>query len=337
MNDLVLDPSETRQPRRAAPGDAPMAAPAKGGVGRIALVAGLGLAGLGAFAGATSLMSSLVAPKPVSAVASRLKAADWPDLKDGLPSLAGTPSSTGTAQARFSLPPAEPPAAEPPAALAAVPEPLARGTADLKPAEIKPAAAAQISVPQAAPIQAAAPQVSTPAQAAARPAPPIENAPVIGPVRQASTLPPSRTAAVLPARAAETMRARTASTTFAALPPEHAAKPELPKADLPKPDLPKADPVKPEAAAPAVEQTAAPEAKPAARGEKPDAKPKAKPVQARKPAAAPTAVAAATAPEESDETEVFGIRMPTLSATGRKIGAGVEALGDAVKSLPDKF
>lgn len=304
MNDLALDPTETRRPRQAA------AAPAAG-LGRIALVSALGLAGLGAFAGATSLMSGLVAPKPAAVVAvARQSAADWPDLKDGLPALAGS------APARIALPAAEPPAAEPPRPLAAAPEP-------------------QPAAPRPAPVQAAA-RTATPAAlpaavaAAPPPAPAIENAPVVAPpARQASVLPPSRTVATLPARPAETVRARTASTAFAALPPEPAVKPEA---------------VKPEAAAPALDQTAAPaapEAKPAVRSEKPEAKPEArpkpKPVQARKPAAVPTTVAAATAPEDPEETEVFGIRMPTLAATGRKIGAGVEAFGDAVKSLPDKF
>lgn len=314
MNDLALDPTETRRPRQAA------AAPAAG-LGRIAIVSALGLAGLGAFAGATSLMSGLVAPKPAAAVAvARQSAADWPDLKDGLPALAGS------APARIALPPAEPPAAEPPRPLAAAPE--------ARPA-VPPSAEPQPAMPRPAPVQAVARAATPPAPPAAvasarPPAPAIENAPVVGPpARQASVLPPSRTVATLPARPAETVRARTASTTFAALPPEPAVKPEA---------------VKPEAAAPALDQTAAPatpEAKPAARGEKPEAKPEArpkpKPAQARKPAAAPTAVAAATVPEEPEETEVFGIRMPTLAATGRKLGAGVEALGEAVKSLPDKF
>jgi hypothetical protein len=336
MNDLVLDPSETRQPRDAA--SAASRAVLAGGLGRLALgtalVGALGLAGLGAFAGATSLMSSLIPPKPAPAMASRHKAADWPDLKDGLPSLAG--ASSGTAQARIALPPAEPPA--PPATTqAALPEPM---HAAPEPSAFKPLApeapairSADRGAPEVKPSETrpAAIPAAPPAQAAARPAPPIENASVIGPTRQASTLPPSRTVATLPARAAETVRARTASTTFAALPPDSAK--ETPRIEASKPD-----PVKSEA--PALDHSAAPaapEAKPAARGEKPEAKPKAKPVQARKPVAAPTTVAAAAPPDEADETEVFGIKMPTLSATGRKIGAGVEALGDAVKSLPDKF
>ena len=168
---------------------------------------------------------------------------------------------------------------------------------------------------------------------------------MIGPARQASVLPPPRPVSVLPARTAETVRARTASTTFAALPPEPAAKPEIAKPETANSESAKSETAKPEAtravpAAPLTEQTPPPAAaKAAGRGEEPNAKAearKARPVQARKPAAA-TAVAAAAVPAEPEETEVFGIRVPTLAATGRKIGAGVEALGDAVKSLPDKF
>ena len=335
MNDLVLDPSETREPRSAAPARGP--APAKAGLGRVALVSALGLAGLGAFAGATSLMSGLVSPKPASAVAIRHKAADWPDLKDGLPALAGVPAagSTGTAAARISLPPAEPPVAE--AAQRAAAEPPPVRAADAKPLDTPldlRASDPKVPAPPA-PLQPV-----EPVRAAARPAPPIENAPVIGPARQASVLPPPRPVSVLPARTAETVRARTASTTFAALPPEPAAKPEIAKPESAKSETAKPEATRAVPAAPLTEQAPPPAAaKAAGRGEEPKAKAearKAKPVQARKPAAA-TAVAAAAVPEEPEETEVFGIRVPTLAATGRKIGAGVEALGDAVKSLPDKF
>ena len=80
--------------------------------------------------------------------------------------------------------------------------------------------------------------------------------------------------------------------------------------------------------------------KPAASVAKPSvavAKPKpvkpAKPVQeaSAEPAAAP---AAAPEPEQS---EIFGLKVPSLAPAGRKIAESVEALGNAVKNLPNQF
>jgi hypothetical protein len=70
----------------------------------------------------------------------------------------------------------------------------------------------------------------------------------------------------------------------------------------------------------------------------------AKPTVAR----AAVAVAEATAPkaqaaqapteaEQPESTEVFGLKVPSLAPAGRKIQESVEALGKAIKSLPDRF
>lgn len=49
---------------------------------------------------------------------------------------------------------------------------------------------------------------------------------------------------------------------------------------------------------------------------------------------------AAPAPAETEQlegTEVFGLRVPSLAPAGRKIQESIEALGGAIKSLPDRF
>ncbi|GJE58087.1 hypothetical protein [Methylobacterium trifolii] len=274
MNDLTLDPSETRPVRAAA------ARPPGRAGGRVVLFSVLGVAGLGAFGlGATNLLAGLAGP-PKPRIAVRQNASDWPDLKDGMPALA-----TGSvAPPRGSVPPvaavAPEPAVEPPARTAALvpPEPA-----------IRPAAVDTV-LPK--------PVVEKPvfekpvAEKPARRLPVIENAAVIGPARQASLVAPSKTVATVSPRPAETVRAREAGATFAALPPEPA----------------KAKP-RPEKAA-----------------------------SVRKPAATvASAEAAPAAAAESEETEVFGLKVPSLAPAGRKLRESVEALGDAVKSLPDRF
>lgn len=320
MTELALDPTETRQPRTAAPSKPPGRP-----LGRIALASALGVAGLGAFAAASAFMSDLTGSRSTArppAVAKQ-SAADWPDLmKDGLPALATGSLPEAAAPRRIALSAADAsaeiaparsptgPVAEPAPSVA--PKPLAA---------VEPAVARPSGTP--APMSAAS-KPAAPETVAAKPAPMIENAPVIAPARQAGVLPPpNRTAPTVAARPAETVRARTASTSFAALPPApDKAAAEKPAA-RPVPAESRKDPAKPAE----VKAEAAEHAK-----KKPE-----KAVAARKPA--PTAVASAepAAPAEPEETEVFGIKVPTLAATGRKIGAGVEALGNAVKGLPDKF
>ncbi len=84
MIDLNLDPSETRPDRMS---------PAKPGPSLNLKVVLFGVAGASALVGfgvaASTVMAGLAAPTPVKIVASR-QAADWPELKDGLPAIKGS-------------------------------------------------------------------------------------------------------------------------------------------------------------------------------------------------------------------------------------------------------
>ncbi|WP_375462345.1 hypothetical protein [uncultured Methylobacterium sp.] len=291
MIDLALDPSETRVPAEAAP---------RRRVGRIVVLGLLGLAGTGAFAvAASTVLSGLAGPQRAPA-AIRQGAADWPDLKDGLPALAtGSVPAAVPAVREIVTAPAEP------ARLVAIP---ARADAvpwidpDTRRAE-GPAEAGHPTTAAAAKPGAvrskdadlnAEPEVS--AQRPPRPMPSIVHVPVIGPSRQATLVAPVRAAALAPLPA-ETVRARTTDPTFAAPPAEPAR-------------------VKPRAEAQAKRSPAE------------------KPVAARTAAAETKAAPAETADEDA---EVFGLKIPSLAPAGRKIRESVEALGDAVKSLPDHF
>jgi hypothetical protein len=61
--------------------------------------------------------------------------------------------------------------------------------------------------------------------------------------------------------------------------------------------------------------------------------------QSVKPAKPETAAApqVAQAEPEPEQTEFLGVKVPSLAPAGRKIAESVEALGNAVKSLPDHF
>ncbi|MFC6740612.1 hypothetical protein [Methylobacterium tardum] len=82
------------------------------------------------------------------------------------------------------------------------------------------------------------------------------------------------------------------------------------------------------AAPPAAEKSEKPGRKPVA-AQKPPAPPK---VAAKAKAPASTAVAQAEA-SEPEETEVLGIKLPSLAPAGRKLKESVDALGDAVKNV----
>ncbi|WP_066918677.1 hypothetical protein, partial [Methylobacterium sp. CCH5-D2] len=213
---------ETRQPRTAAQ-SVPPGRPLR----RIALASALGVAGLGAFAAASALMSDLTGSRgaPVRSLPVQQSAVDWPDLtKDGLPALATGSLPGADAPRRIALPPAEAAPAQNPAGPVAGPAP---SVAPKPPAAVEPPVALSPDLPAPrtaaivppAPVPAAqmppAPKsegaqsaVGKPAltkAASAKPAPTIENAPVIAPARQAGVLPPpSRTAPTVAARPAET-------------------------------------------------------------------------------------------------------------------------------------
>lgn len=125
----------------------------------------------------------------------------------------------------------------------------------------------------------------------------LPNAPAVALVEKARTVP------LVAPTPTETTRARaTTGTAFAALPPASAEGASKPKS------------------APSVARA------------KPAAKPV--PVAVEKVAAAQPPRAAEP---EAEETEMFGMKVPSLAPMGRKFAEGVEALGNAVKRLPEQF
>ena len=325
MIDLALDPSETRPVAAAMP---------RTGVRRpwvrIALLGALGVAGTGAFAGvASTYLSDLAGPQRAKPLAMNQKASDWPDLKDGMPALAG--GGPAIPKIREILPPEPTPA---PVVEARV-DPMLR--ADSMVADPAAAAAAPVVGPSSAAVGKSRPATS-------KPLPAIVEAPVIGPARQAALVAPARAVTGIAPLAAETVRAETGTVTYAALPPEPpkavAGKP-TPSKDVAvrhegaKPEIAKPEIAKPEASKPEAAKT-----KP--RGEahaKPAAVPAAKAVAEKPAARKPAAVEAKAAPAEAqdEDTEVFGIKVPSFAPAGRKIRESVEALGDAVKGIPGRF
>jgi len=274
MIDLALDPSDTRELR------IPAAPPRRARDLRIVL---FGLAGIGVLGGfgvaASTLMAGLAAPPPMKISAAPGRAEDWPDLKDGLPAVAGTVAASAP-EAK----PTEPPAAAP--RMAALPDTFTQAAASRIPATppgkaAPPAKAAEAAIPPARRIPTPTPVVPLTAS------------------RQVVPLPPSRTALLQAPRASETVRARMLV--------EPAPKPVAPAtAVLEK--APKAAP-KAVAAKPAPVKTAE---------------------KAKRPGTATVAQAEAAEPEE---TEVLGIKLPSLAPAGRKLKESVDALGDAVKSV----
>ncbi|MCJ2083059.1 hypothetical protein [Methylobacterium sp. J-090] len=174
-------------------------------------------------------------------------------------------------------------------------------------------AAIEAAVPDPAPLKAvSAPVEAKPAQVAsvapaAKPArlPVIENAATVPAAPAVALVEKARTAPLVAPTPIETTRARTTTGgTFAALPPAPALSEAAPK---PK-------------AAPVVART------------KPAAKPA--PATAEKVAAAQPAQASEP---EVEETEMFGMKVPSLAPVGRKLVEGVEAFGNAVKRFPEQF
>ncbi|KQP40108.1 hypothetical protein [Methylobacterium sp. Leaf106] len=355
MMQVAIDPSERRDTGSRGPAPAKPApakpAPAKPAPAKPALaqsvkpvakpaahgrMIALGTLGCVAVAGlsyaAYSAMGSLAGPQVVrpnlyqmqKAQGPQAKAADWPDLRDGVPALA---SATGS-----SVPPRDP-GIQLVERRALVEEPATAETSAKvqSPASVQAAAKVEAISKIEAPAKVEAPAtVEAPVTlAAATPGPPVVKAevprskalPPIEPVSLAlppnalSPIVPNRVAAVIAPNAAQTIKARSAEISFASLPAE--------------PARTKAEPVKP--AASVVAKPAA--AKPSVAAAKPKPVKAAKPVQeaSAEPAAAP---AAAPEPEQS---EIFGLKVPSLAPAGRKIAESVEALGNAVKNLPNQF
>lgn len=294
MSEFVLDTSETRPARAAA------APRGRSPVLRPLLISGACAAVLAGFAvAASSVMADLVAPPKFdrSPAIGKGLASSWPDLKDGQPVKAGTAVRTVDATA------------DAPAAtgtrLASLPNPMAFAAG---------------AGPEAKPPQ--------PQPVANRPAPmrPAERIPVATEVAVVSNqatariVAPGRSVATLSPRPSETVRARDE----VAPPVEEAAKPreEAPhtrEAAVEKPARVPAKASKVTAAAkpPSPEPAKVAAAKPAA--------PKA--AAARQPV---THTAAAEA--DSDETEILGVKLPSLAPAGQKLKDSVSALGDAVRN-----
>jgi hypothetical protein len=130
---------------------------------------------------------------------------------------------------------------------------------------------------------------------------PIENAALVPPARIAPLIPAARTAALVVPSSGETKRARISTTSLTPPPPE------LAEAETPSPRKKPAPAIVRAKVSPSTQvATAVPSAQP-------------------------------TAEPEAEETEVFGMKVPSLAPAGRKFVEGVQALGDAVKSWPDKF
>lgn len=311
MMSVTIDPSETRRPASPAPRPSHVNL-------RLVLLSSLGILGLAGFGVlAFTTLGDLAGPQftrpslaKISAASPVTKhsASEWPDLRDGVPALAPSqPKAAAPAPTLAVAAPAKverlPAAATPPVVQAAV-----------KPPE-PPSLPASAPVVQA--VEVKIPEKRLEVAATQKPVrlPPIENAAVLPPARPASLIPATRTAAVIAPLSTETTRSRATNGIFTALPPERETTPRKPVATAAAPH-----------AKPAAAKTAA--AKPAA------AKPAAAKVAS---AAAPEAMPASAAAEESEQTELFGLKVPSLAPAGRKIAEGVEALGNAVKSLPDHF
>ena len=275
MIQLALDPSETRPTR------APDAPPARKRGLRTVL---FGVVGLGAFGGicvaASTLMAGLASPTPAR-LAPMSRAADWPELKDGLPVLASTVAPAPAASMAVEPEVPTPRMAALPEAITALPTPAKVTTA--------PPPAMIAAVPEAP-----AKRIPTPVAVAP-----------IGPSRQVVPLPPARTAALQMPRPSETVRARDPAQSAAA----PAAKP-----------------------ASAVKAAAAPSEKAAPKAMTARKVATAKPAENGKVGGASATVAQAE-PPDLDETEVLGIKLPSLAPAGRKLRESVDAFGEAVKKV----
>ena len=332
---VTIDPSETRRPAPPAP------RPSRANL-RLVLLSGaglLGLAGFTAFAFAT--LGSLAGPQftrptlaTVSATPASLgrNASEWPDLRDGVPVLAPAQSKPVAAV------PAQPAAAPKAALLPAAVAPPTAPVAEVKPSQAKPVDATSLqakslepksweSKPAGATLAEARPpeqrvsealpvEKPTAAPVATKPArlPPIENAAVLPPARPASLVPATRTAALIAPLPSETTRSRATNGTFTALAPEGPKHNPVAKTPETRASVDKPVVVKPVATKPVVAKAAS-----------------------AKPAKPETAPQVAQAEPEPEQTEFLGVKVPSLAPAGRKIAESVEALGNAVRNLPDHF
>lgn len=310
MSEFLLDASETRPARAAA------APQGRRTIFKPLLIGGVCAAVLAGFAVATSsVMADLVMlPNGTRGPAiDKGLAESWPDLKDGLPAKAGIKVKTAGK--------AEPPAASGPR-MASLPGPL--------------------TIAAAAPPPPPAPQ---PVASRPTPARPTDRIPVATEVAVLTNSPvakviaPTRTVAALSPRPSETVHARDEAVRRV----EEAAKPREEEEHTREAALEKAaahtaatraktvaaKPAPPEPAKVAAARSAAPKAAATNRTAAADKAAGPKPVAS---ASKPTVTHTATAEPESDETEILGVKLPSLAPAGQKLKDGVSALGDAVRS-----
>jgi hypothetical protein len=294
---IAIDPTERRI---AAEGRAPAEPKAPSRVMRAALIAVLGGVGLvGLSAGAYSMLSGLAGPPPSKVRIGRISA-DWPDLRDGVPALASSHRPSGPVPAEADPLPVR--AVVAPAESKAQEAKILEAKApETKAVEVKllQTKPADVKAVDTKPVQVA--NIASPSKPARLP--PIENAATVPSAPAVALVEKARTAPLVAPTPVETTRARaTTGGTFAALPPASAEA------------GPKAKP------APVVART----------------KPAAKPVPAASEKVAAAQPAQAAEPE-AEETEMFGMKVPSLAPVGRKLIEGVEALGNAVKRFPEQF
>lgn len=302
---IAIDPTERRI---AAEGRAPAEPKAPSRVARAALIAVLGGVGLvGLSAGAYSMLSGLAGPPPSKVRIGRVSA-DWPDLRDGVPALASShrPSGPVSAEAapadplpvRAAVAPVEAKAPETKVFEAKALEAKAPETKAVE-GKLLQTKPADVKAVDTKPVQVA--NIASPSKPARLPL--IENAATVPPAPAVALVEKARTAPLVAPTPVETTRARaTTGGTFAALPPASA---EVAAKAKPAPVVARAKPAaKPAPAVP--EKVAA-----------------AQPAQVAEP--------------EAEETEMFGMKVPSLAPVGRKLAEGVEALGNAVKRFPEQF
>ena len=292
MSELLLDTSERRSRVAAVP-------QGKRSLLRPLLISGACAAVLSGFAvAASSVMAGLVTPAPrlvQPPAIGRGLAESWPDLKDGLPARTGEPVKITESKAEA------PKSAPGPrmAAFSSDPKAFDSGTPILPMPQAKPVATRAVPVKPTE-------RIPVPTEVAVRDD--AVAARVVG---------PSRTVAALAPRSSESVRARDEAAQVAEEPAK-VAPPKPVAVAAPAPAKPKPAPVaaaKPTHEAPKV-----------AKAEPP--KPAAKPA----PVAKQTVTQTASAEAPSDETEILGVKLPSLAPTGQKIKDSVSALGDAVRN-----
>jgi hypothetical protein len=298
MSELVLNPSETRSIR--TPTRRRLTGPVVIGV--------VGAAALGGFAmAASSVIGDLIAVpvKTVAPVIDRGLASKWPDLKDGLPAIAGATNK---------------------------PKPVIAETVAATPVGVAPGQVASLTNLPAA-ILSASPQASVTPVPQRKPEPPTVRIPV--PTEVAVNLPPNAAKPVMPSRTAalqgprETIRARDEA------PPAPQEATARPREEAPKPREAVAE-KRPAAPKPAVASATPKPAVASAIPAQPAPDKARKAVAAHKPAPgahqeAKTTTVASAAPE-TEETNILGVKLPSLAPAGRKIQESVSALGDAVRN-----